>query len=161
PSHVTIADSIAGLWQRQKLNPVIVQLCGADESNKRAIATAACNAVGLRMHVLPADYISGNAAELEGLARLWERESRLGAGALYIDAGTIERNDSKMAAQVSRFLEIVSSPLVLSTTERWRALRRAIRTVEVGKPTLQEQRRIWETELKRAPIHLNGQVANL
>jgi len=161
PSHAVVARSMADVWRHGGTNAAILHLCSADEGTKRSITGVACKQAGFQMYVLPADHIPGSPSELEALMRLWERESRLCSGALHVDAESAEGNEPKAAMQVSKFLEGVSGPVVLSTRDRWRALRRAVRSFDVGKPTSQEQQIIWETALAESPIHLNGQIGSL
>jgi hypothetical protein len=93
--------------------------------------------------------------------RLWERESVLGGSALYIDTEAVDANDSRIAAQIGRLLERMQGPVILSTTDRWRPSRNAMKRLDVGKPTSKEQLGAWQQLLGAANVHLNGHVPQL
>jgi hypothetical protein len=161
PSHAALAERIAAAWTRGSGSLPVIQLCGADETSRRAIAAAGCAAVGLHLFCLPAEVVPSHAAELEALARLWEREAALTASALYIEAEVADRTDVRLGTPISRLLERLNSGLVLGSSERWRPLRRAMLTLDVYKPTAQEQRALWQTALGDANVHLNGHIHGL
>lgn len=160
PSHAALARSIVTTWNSQRGQGAI-QLCGSDEITKRSIATTACAEAGLPLYALAGDHIPSNALELEGLTRLWERESVLTSSVLYIDTASIEGSDFKGLAQVSRLLDHIHGPVILSTNELWRPCRRSLKTLLVGKPTASEQQRAWQELLDAADIHINGQLPKL
>jgi hypothetical protein len=161
PSHAAQAERIAVAWTRRGGALPVLQLCGADEVSRRAIAAAGCAAVGLNLFCLPADGVPTNATELEALARLWEREAALTSSALYVEAETVDRTDARTVTAISRLLERLNSALLLGTSERWRPLRRAMLTLDVHKPTAQEQRALWQAALGEAHVHLNGHIPSL
>src|SRR5258706_6339230 len=51
PTHAALAEQIVGVWQQVRDIAVlpVVQLCGDEVAGKRAIAAAACNALGLNL----------------------------------------------------------------------------------------------------------------
>jgi len=161
PSHVALARAIATTWSRPQSRLPVLHLCGADDVTKRSIAAAGCAQAGLQLYALAAEQIPASAPEVEGLLRLWERESVLTASALYLDTEGVEGNDLRAQAQVSRLLERMQGPVVLSSRDRWRPLRRGLKTLEVGKPTGEEQRRVWQELLGEAASRINGQVPQL
>jgi hypothetical protein len=161
PSHEALAQNIATRWIRADGQLPLIGLCGADEISRRAIAAAACSSLSMRLFAAAAENLPSSAAELEAFARLWERESALQSGALYIEAESVDRGDSRAAAQVSRFLERVTGAAVLGVRDRWRPLRRPVVWVDVRKPNAAEQRAFWRSLLKEAPELLNGRVDDL
>jgi hypothetical protein len=158
PSHLALARQIVAAWAHTDNRLPVIQLCGADEATKRAIAATGCAELGLHLHAVTAETIPANAGELAGFIRLWEREAVLMSSALYVDAGAIETVDGRAVAQVSRLLESVNSPLLVSSREPWRPLRRVMRTLEVRKPTAAEQRGVWRTLLGGAARGVNGHM---
>jgi hypothetical protein len=158
PSHLTLARQIAHTWAGAHGQPPVIQLCGVDEATKRAIAATGCAEVGLHLHAVMAETVPANAGELEGFIRLWEREAALVSSALYVDIGAVDNADARAVAQVSRLLERVNSPLLVSTREPWRPLRRGMHTLEVRKPTAAEQRKVWQDLLGGAAIGVNGHM---
>ncbi len=161
PSHVAQARRIADAWSRPHRQLPVIQMCGADELAKRAVAAAGCAEAGFALYALAADQIPANAQEVEGLMRLWEREAILLPGALYVDTDGLDVNDLKAVAQVSRFIERVQGPVILSARDRWRPLDRAVKTFDISKPTAKEQQEAWENQLRAANVNMNGHVSNL
>jgi hypothetical protein len=158
PSHLALARQIVSAWAHTDNGLAVIQLCGADEATKRAIAATGCAELGLHLHAVTAENIPANAGELEGFIRLWEREAILMSSALYVDAGTIDTADARALAPASRLLERVNSPLLVGTCQPWRPLQRAMRTLEVRKPTAEEQSKVWQELLGGAAIGVNGHM---
>jgi AAA+ superfamily predicted ATPase len=161
PSYAALAHTIASIWNRADPPLPLIQLCGADEASRQTIAAASCAEAGLRLYTLAGDQVPGIAPELENLIRLWERESVLNSGALYVETDAIDRDDLRAAGQISRLLELLHGPVFLSARERWRALRRTIKTLDVRKPTADEQGRVWHSLLGGVSASINGHVAHL
>jgi hypothetical protein len=160
-SHQSVAREIATIWAQDYGQPPLIQLCGPDPVTRRAIAAAACSAHSLRLCALAAEHVPASAAELDAFIRLWEREVTLNAAALCVEADAVDRSDSKTVAQVSQLLESVPGAVVLAATDRWRPLRRPTVSVDVRKPTAEEQRSVWQRLLAETPVFVNGQVNDL
>jgi hypothetical protein len=162
PSHATLADRVAAAWRAGEASPdcqpALIQLIGPDQSAKYSIATAAAARLQFRLSCLSADQLPATAAELEALIRLWEREAALTSGVLLVDADMVDRGDARAVAQVSPVLERLHGPILLSALERWRPLRRPTLTIEVSKPTTQEQRDMWCGLLGTRAECLNGRL---
>lgn len=162
PSHQSLAQRIASAWSGAPGALPLLQLCGADEFSRRTIATAGCAAAGLGCFTLAAETIPSGTNELEGLIRLWEREAALTNSALYVDTESIDISDVRSVGVVKRLLERVRSPLLLSTNDRWRPLRRTMLAIDVRKPTPVEQRSIWEHAIGTDDAaQLNGQLSRI
>ena len=160
-SHLALAERILAAWVGGGETLPVIQLCGADEGSRRAVAAAGCASVGLHLSALAADLIPASASELDALLRLWEREAALTTSALYVDAEAIDLADRHNVATVTRLLERCHAPLLLGTHDRWRPLRRPLLTLDVGKPTHQEQRALWQAMLGEAAVGLNGHLDGL
>ena len=150
-SQRAIAEQIAAVLR----NPAgaglpVIQLCGNDASAKRAVAAAACAAVGLNLHALAAEVLPNDARELESLVRLWEREAALAASALLVECDEVENQFAPV-----RFIERVGGVLFVASRERLRLRHRASISFDVTKPTSEEQQALW----KNAGV--NGQVEAL
>jgi hypothetical protein len=159
PSHCALAERVAAAWEQvsgQAALPVI-QLCGGDVADKRAIATAACAATGLGLGVMSAHAVPSGPDEIEALIRLWEREAALSAGALLLDCDELNASDPARVAAATRLIEHLGGPLIVASRERRDIVRRTTITLEVHKPTAGEQRALWDA----APIQLNGHVEEL
>jgi ATPase family associated with various cellular activities (AAA) len=145
-SHRAIAQGIVAALRNGPPWPVI-QLCGSDASAKRAVASAACSAVGMNLHVLPAQVLPNDAREVESLVRLWEREAALATSALLVEFDETE----DQFAQV-RFIERVGGVLFVAPRDRLRLRHRASKSFDVAKPTSEEQQALWRN------AGVNGQV---
>ncbi len=145
-SHRAIAQGIVATFRNGPPWPVI-QLCGGDASAKRAVATAACSAAGMNLHVLPAQVLPNDAREVELLVRLWEREAALATSALLVEFDETE----DQFAQV-RFIERVGGALFVASRDRLRLRHRASISFDVAKPTSEEQQALWRS------AGVNGQV---
>jgi ATPase family associated with various cellular activities (AAA) len=161
PSHAALVERIEAAWTRADGELPLIQLCGNDETSKRVIAATCCAKLELPLFSLSADLISSNASELAGLARLWEREVALTSSALYVETEAIDPTETRSVITVSRLLERVNGPLFLSTRDRWRPMRRTVFTLDIGKPTVEEQRRMWQALLGHEVAGLNGHIREL
>jgi hypothetical protein len=161
PSHQTLARRIAAIWTQADGQLPVIQLCGSDEGVRWAIAATACAEVGLDLSAVAAHALPTSHGELEGFARLWEREASLRSSALIVETEAVDRADARAVGHVGKLLERLNSPVLLSTRDRWRPLRRDLRTLDVDKPTRDEQRAVWETLLGEATEGLNGHLGAL
>ncbi len=164
PSHRMLAERIAALWTRAVENSAslpVVQLCGDEVTDKRSIAAAAAASLGLRIALLPAQYVPAGAGELDGFVRLWSREAALVNCALLLECHEPEAGDAARAGAINRLIENLGSPLIISGVERQRAPHKPILTFDVRKPTAGEQRDLWGSALGALPFNLNGKVEAL
>lgn len=148
PSHRALAEHLRTTWshaQNASLWPV-VQLCGEDASGKRAIAAAAGAALGLHVYEMEAAVLPATPSECEALVRLWEREAALSGSALLLECGEIE-GDAARENTVTRLVESIRSPILLSSRTRRRLRRRPGVAFDVGRPLPCEQREVWERAL--------------
>jgi SpoVK/Ycf46/Vps4 family AAA+-type ATPase len=95
-------------------------------------------------------------AEVESLARLWQRETTLLPLALYVDAHDMpnagESAPATAAASVSRFVGRASGLIFVATRDATGSPgARDVVRVEVAKPTFEEQQDAWLRELTREP----------
>jgi hypothetical protein len=163
PSHREIATRVAGtlsMAAQDGLLP-IPEVFGGDEPARRAIASAACELLGVPMRALAADAIPAPATDMDALLRLLERESALSSLAVYVDADSVQTGEAGAAPHVTRFLERCASPLVLSSRDRWKPMRRAVASIETPKPTREEQRMLWQEALSGTQLTSNGHVQTL
>jgi hypothetical protein len=160
-SQQSVAREIAAIWLRADGQFPLIQLCGADPATRRSIAAASCSVLPLCLYALAAEHVPGSAPELDAFTRLWHREVTLSATALCVETESLDRNDPKAVAQVSRLLESVSGAVVLAAPDRWPPLRRPTVSLEAHKPTTEEQRGVWQSLLAETPMLSNGQVDDL
>ena len=161
PSHMALVQRIEAIWSSANGSLPHIQLCGNDQTSKLAIAAACCVKFGLHLFSLSADAVSLNAGELAGLVRLWEREAALTSSALYVETETIDSSDTRGMAALTRLLEHINGPVFLSARDRWRPIRRTVFTLDIGKPTVEEQRGMWQALLGHEVASLNGHIQEL
>ena len=157
PSHAAIAQRIAAVVGESESLP-LVQLCGADPAECRAVAVAAADDLNLHLLLLDADAVPQGAAELDAFATLCEREAALTGSGFYLDAAEIDSGDARAVRHITRIAERIAAPFFLGARERWRAPSRRVRTFEVGRPTRDEQLAAWRTALGDAAAAMNGDL---
>ncbi|MFQ5927042.1 MAG: ATP-binding protein [Terriglobia bacterium] len=143
--------------------PPLIQLLGPDVLSKQLVARHAAAGLGLQLYRLPAELLPTHAAELETLARLWQRESILLPIALYLDAHEAggPTQPEGQSPPLHRFLARSHGIFFLGTREIRSGLGPTTVGVEVDKPTSAEQRAVWTDALASAsaqsPDPLAGQ----
>ena len=139
----------------------IVQLLGSDAGSKQLVAGEVASSIGLQMYRLPAVLLPSQAADIETLARLWQRESMLLPLALYLD--TMGYGAESVAAgspsPVTRLLERVEGAVFLDARESWPGLHKSTVTVDVAKPSAAEQVAAWQSALGLAAKDSAPQLA--
>lgn len=161
PSQASIVDAIIRGWHRAMHDAQlpVVQLLGADPGSKQAIASEVANEIGRRLFRLQPELLPAQPADLETLARLWHRESILLPVALYLDAQEVETpNPDAFEASIRRFLSRSEGMFFLSVREASSRLGRESISMDVAKPTPDEQRHAWSATL---PESSNGCAAAL
>jgi ATP-dependent 26S proteasome regulatory subunit len=158
-SHRVQADAMVRLWTGSGADvPPIVQLCGNEAQSKREIAATACAQLGLNLYALAASALPVHPVELDAFIRLWQREAILSVSALLIETGESEHADAARELALNRLLQEIRGILILSGRTRRGNLQRSIVTLDVGKPTTEEQRLMWRRHLGAAAVRLNGSL---
>ncbi len=157
PSHAEIASKIASSWSRSEGSPPVTMLTGSDDGSKRSIAASACAGLGLGLVEMTADAIPATPSDRATITRLWERESALSNAALYLDCHELDGNGQSL----TRFIDGLSSPLMIGLNDPLRGIRRPCITFTVRRPTTAEQRDLWRASLGPSAIGLNGHVDRL
>jgi hypothetical protein len=157
PSHQQLAEQVASIWATAPRGEAssVIQLCGDGFADMRAIAAAACSAIGLRLCVLSSDALPNGAHEIEVLGRLWQREAALGSRMLLVECEDVE---SGSMMRLRQLVDQTTCALLVARRERGRLARRPTVSIDVPKPSTSEQRETWRTALGRAAITLNGEV---
>jgi hypothetical protein len=158
PSQSAVVEEIVHFW-RQSLSQAtdqamplpVVQLLGTDSVSKQLIAAHAAKALHSKLFRLPAENLSSAAGDIETLARMWRRESRLLPLALYVDAAEVDaahaENQTAAQAPLSRFVAANEDIFLLGVTESQSRLGRPTLALDVARPTPSEQRAVWESYL--------------
>jgi len=153
PSQAAEAERIARIAARG--GNAIFQVCGVDADAKRAMAAAACGRLGIALYGICAADIPSSTEERDALARLWLREALLTGTALYVDVDDAESADARRAVL---FLERLPGIVFVAAREPVSLrLRPAVR-IDVSKPDVHEQRRLWDDALAPAAARFNGDV---
>jgi hypothetical protein len=163
PSQDRLAERIAELWSQPARDAALpaVQLCGAETTDKRGVAVAACRKLGCDLCVVSAQNLPADPRELEALMRLWEREAILSRAVVLLDCDELDATDAVHAHAVARFVEGVGGLIILTGRERRVLRQRPLISFDVVRPTVQEQRRLWQQTLGATAVSLNGHVETL
>lgn len=162
PSQQPLAERISGLWNSEKGNPPAVNLCGPDRSGMLAAVAAASAALGLKAHPLNAADIPTATVERETLALLWERESLLGRRVLYLDCHDRRGPESvENGSALQLFMDGLRARLIVGSREPVHPTSRAMVRLDVGKPTTEEQLRLWRDLLGPNHSRLDGHLERL
>lgn len=154
PSQQTIADKILRDIQYStssapETRPPLLELTGIDGVSKQFIAAKVADVLQMRLYRLPAEALPSNAAELEMLARLWQRETLLKPVALYIDASDLSAESSPVAA-LRQFNAQRAGLTFFDTRAAQNAAGDNVSVFDVEKPTTVEQKQAWTTGLSAA-----------
>jgi SpoVK/Ycf46/Vps4 family AAA+-type ATPase len=157
-SQRSIAEKIVWIWSHPQpgVGWPTIQLYGGEEIDKQAIAGCACAMLGLQLHVIRAVNIPVAAAEVETLARLWEREAALSGSALLLDCSEADTAENKRAA--AAFVQEVQGMIVCASREPQPLGDRLTIRFPIPGLTVSEQRALWQRSLGPLAEHLNGQL---
>jgi hypothetical protein len=163
PSHRALAERLAATWSGVAGNgPLpVVQLCGAEGAGRRTVAAAACTLLGLDLYAMPGQAVPTESREIEALARLWDRESALAPCALLLECGERDAGDPGREAAFSRFIDGMHGALIVAGRERRSGPHRPMITLEMARPTPDEQRALWRKGLGPRVSGLNGDLDSL
>ena len=163
PSHQKLVEQIISIWSRPNnysYSPVIY-LWGDDAADKRVIASAACAQLNLNLYTMPAYVVPGISKDLTELIRLWERESSFDRGVLLLDCGEFDTTDAARTNILTHFCERMRSTIIISSSKKMLQIYRPIISIEVNKPTAEEQYDVWNISLNKLPDKSNGHIENL
>jgi hypothetical protein len=124
----------------------LIELTGIDSSSKQFIAAVVADALQFRLYRMPAEVLPANAAELETLTRLWQREALLKPVALYIDASDLTIESPAFAA-IRRFCKQCPGLAFLDTRLAWNIASDDVVVADVASPTPAEQKKVWIAKL--------------
>ncbi|MBP5974990.1 ATP-binding protein [Brasilonema sp. CT11] len=162
-SQQTVVESIIQqLAQTGRGQPLpVIQLVGADSHTKQLIAQQVVAQMDRYIYRLPVELLPSNASELETLARLWQRETLLLPLALYLDAQEVDgkAHQEGELPPLHRFLNRSGGLIFLNTREARQNLGLPTITVDIDKPTAQEQQALWETVLDSSSRSYAGILA--
>jgi AAA+ superfamily predicted ATPase len=154
PSQQAVVESIVeSLKQATRADGFpAIHLLGPDAGSKRLVAEQTAGALALHLYRLPAQLLPVQAADLETVARLWQRETILLPVALYVDADDLEVSGQTegQPPPLNRFLARTGGVVFLSTHARRPGFSERVLSFDVEKPTAAEQRTAWAAVLAGA-----------
>ncbi|MCB9765351.1 MAG: AAA family ATPase [Alphaproteobacteria bacterium] len=158
PSHARLRDA---LIRRLDVGQAVVQLCGPPSADLGALFAATCQARDLRALYTKATMLPTAPADLDELRQVWEREHRLNPSGLLIDGlGADARALERAVDWTSR----TDGFCVIAHDEPLRPGSAAVARVDVGRPTVDEQRALWvETLGQKEDVsaeHVDALVSN-
>lgn len=159
PSSQAVADALVGaaLTETPDGRFPVIQLLGGDEQSRELVAVRAMARFNRDLYHLPVDALAGTGADVDLVARLWQRDSLLLPIALLLDATDTDPG----GAVVQRFLSHVGGLVLLATREVWPITGRATSIIDVTRPSPAEQAEVWAVAtglaLEGAPRALAGQ----
>ena len=142
-------------------NLPIIQLSGEDKEDKIAIASASSAMLGINLYRISTHNIPINPREISDLARLWNREAALGICALFLDDNTLDLNDKTKLQAIMNFIDHVQGILILSNGEWAKEIKRTKIEFTIKKPTTEEQRFYWKTNLGEWAKYLDKDLDNI
>jgi hypothetical protein len=149
------AEKIVGTWSKPEGPRTVVQLQGNAAEGKRALAAAACAALGVRLYALRVGAIPASTTELEGLAQLWDRDAVLTGSALLLQA------DGASPAQwevVSGLADRINGLLLVAGSGALGLHQRELVTLKIERPKADEQGALWKNILGEHAEKLNGEL---
>jgi hypothetical protein len=153
--HRGIAARAVQLLQSDERYSPLIQLCGNDPQGQEDIAAFAAHELGRELFAVSTEDLPALGAELDQFAFLWERESLMLGGALFIQVAP-----GGLARAASHLVERLPGPLFLATREPVRLDRNFVR-FDANKPSPIEQRQLWRNALGDIAQQLNGTLDDL
>ncbi len=161
-SHRALAERLVTTWSRQGGTALtVLQLCGKEGGDQRAIASVACNLLGINLYLMSAQVVPLDAREQEAMMRLWEREAALTNSALMLDCRELNTNDAAREHAIERLITGLRVRLIVASRERRSWGERPTLTIDVQPPTTEEQYSLWQKNLGTEVESLNGAVSAL
>jgi hypothetical protein len=151
PSQNSAEKEITDCWKAPSATGVrlpVIQLLGTDRESKQSVAAQSAARLGLLLYRLSAGLLPEQSADLESIAKLWQRESLLLPLALYLDADDTElvgAADERSARSVGRFLQRSGGPCFVATRELRPDVPAPTHAVDVAPPSVAERAAAWRT----------------
>ncbi|VAW89529.1 ATPase, AAA family, partial [hydrothermal vent metagenome] len=123
----------------------VIELLGHDTASKRLIAGQVASALGLSLQTMNVNMLPAQMGDFETFTRLWQRESLLMPLALYIQ---LDSATDAEKAQLKRFLERSNGVVFVDLDDSKTETVRNRLSVEINKPTPEEQEQIWRDALQ-------------
>lgn len=160
PSHRSLVDKIANIFSHTYPTPKPrgIQLCGDDNSGKRAVAYELCNRFGIPLYTIPGATLPQNPSDLDILVLLCEREAVLTGCIILVDCDEVDL-DALGSLTLRRFVDRSETALILTTRHRRRIGNRPMVNFDVDRPTTAEQRDLWRNTVGGRNGYVNSLVS--
>jgi len=156
-SHEAAAASLVTAWCSPQQSR-FVQLCGADDAARRAVAAAACATAAVRGYAARAFALPVNGGDIDALARLWQRDAALSGAVLLLDCDSVDTTDHARTEAVRQFVSRIEAPLIVSSREPRDFGGSYATIIEVPRAQSSEQRQLWLDALGETAMRLDGHV---
>ena len=123
----------------------VIELLGHDSASKRLLAERVASLLSLNLYSIDIKTLPSQTGDFETFTRLWQRESLLMPLALYIDTDGIADAEK---STLKRFLQRSSGIVFLDLEDAKIETVRNRVSVEVNKPTPEEQQQLWTESLQ-------------
>src|SRR5580658_692053 len=153
--HQKIAAGAIPLCRSQSHRTPVLHLCGDDPQGQEDVATLVAHESGRHLFTLRVEDLPAPGPDLDQIALLWERESLLLPGALFMQCAP-----GGFTPSARHLVDRLSCPLILASREPVRLTRSFFR-LDVDKPTPTEQKRLWGRALGPVAASFNGQMDTL
>lgn len=155
PSQQAKADEIVARWSRTNgsATPPAAILLGVDAPAKMLVAQAVSRRFQRDLYHIGSDALPAQLAEVESLARLWQREAALLPLMLYVDAQSDSGSPESRSA-VDRFVSrAIRSDSLIFIGSREPLARASFpgQTFDIARPTPEEQDTEWRKALTSLP----------
>jgi hypothetical protein len=137
----------------------IVQLLGRDTAGKKFVTMQVANHFRRLIYLLNAEALPAQGAEAATFIRLLQRETQLLPLTIYVDAHEVDKAAEGRAAALKRFLTDYEGLIFLDALEAWPCADRQAITVNIVKPTADEQYAVWVQELGESSANFAEQLA--
>ncbi|ACK70941.1 AAA ATPase central domain protein [Gloeothece citriformis PCC 7424] len=161
PSQEFIVEQCVNQWLEITNEYPILQLCGVDLTAKYRLALEISQQLDFNLAVISAALIPHVPQEIHHLKKRWEREAFLNNSILLLNCDDIAVNSYPQNLNISLFLESVTTPVIISTSERQKTQHRSLINFDVPSLSYNEQIAIWQKHLGAVTNDLNGQITNL
>jgi ATPase family associated with various cellular activities (AAA) len=130
----------------------LVQLVGVDAGSKLDVARQVCRQLVRRLYRLGIDALPPSKADLDALARLWQRERLLLPIALYLDADELQGASAELANTFASFTSRDIGLAFVGLRETPARPTAAALSFDVAKPSAREQHDAWARALAATPL---------
>lgn len=162
-SHLELVNNITQTYSSANGTSTfpLIRLNGNELVDNLGIASNVCSTLGLSLYSMSGRIIPENIKEMTHLLRIWNRESALGAGALFLDCHETDKADASRSQLLSTFCNNIQSVIFLSSHQWTPKLNRPNLVFDVNKPTANEQLILWKESLNGQTKNLDGHLQKL